>query len=78
MDTETLHKKINEHYQLGDGSIQDIARTYRLEVDEVLHILKLDDILEVESVGDMVDASEVDPGTVINRGKKQRAKFTTN
>lgn len=75
---EELRKKVNEHYQLGQGSIQDIARVYRLDVNDVLDALKLNDVLEVESVGDMVDESEVDPGTVINHGKRHRARYSTN
>lgn len=77
MDAET-RKKIQEHYQLGQGSIQDLARVYRVEVSAVLDVLGLNDLLEVESVGDLVDASEVDPNTTINSGKIHKAKFTTN
>lgn len=77
MDTE-LRKKINEHYQLGQGSIQDIARVYRLSVEEVLGVLGLNDLLEVESVGDLVDRSEVDVDTVISRSKKHKATYSTN
>ena len=76
MDAE-LRKKINEHYQLGQGSIQDIARVYHLEVNTVLEELGLTDMLEVESVGDLVDRSEVDPDVVLNPYKKHRAKYTT-
>ena len=77
MDAET-RKKIQEHYQLGQGSIQDIARVYRLDVSEVLDVIGQNELLEVESVGDLVDESELDPGTQINRGKRHRANFTTN
>lgn len=75
---DDLRKKLNEHYQLGQGSIQDLARVYRLDVNEVLDALGLHDMLTVESVGDLVDASELDPDTHINPYKRHRAKYTTN
>lgn len=77
MDDE-LKAKIKQHYNLGQGSIQDIARVYRLDVEEVLEVLGQDDLLQVESVGDLVDASEVDPGTILNSSKRHRVHFTTN
>lgn len=75
---EELHKKINEHYQLGQGSIQDIARVYNLSVEQVLEAIGQTEMLEVESVGDLVDARELEPGTPIVASKKHRAKYTTN
>lgn len=75
---EELRAKINEHYQLGQGSIQDIARVYRLDVADVLEVIGQTELLEVESVGDMVDAKELEPGTPIIHSKVHRANFTTN
>lgn len=77
MDKE-LHAKINEHYQLGQGSIQDIARVYKLEVADVLEAIGQTELLEVESVGDLVDARELEPGTQLVQSKIHRAHFTTN
>lgn len=75
---EELRKKINEHYQLGQGSIQDIARVYNLDVADVLEAIGQTELLEVESVGDLVDARELEPGTPLMASKKHRANFTTN
>ncbi len=76
MDDET-RKVINEQYQLGN-SIQTIARTHRYEVEEICDVLGLNDLLVVETVGDLVDSSELDPGTVISGSKKHRVPYSTN
>lgn len=74
---EELTKTINEQYQVGN-SIQAIARTHHIEVADVLKAIGQAEMLEVESVGDLVDSSEVDPYTTIKPFEKHRAKFTTN
>lgn len=70
--------KVYEHYQLGQGSIQDIARVYKLEVEEVLEVIGQMEVTTIDDVGDLVDSSELDPGTQVNTSKKHRAKYTTN
>jgi len=77
MDLE-LKKKINEHYQLGQGSIQDIARVYRLDVSEVLEAIGQSELNHVDAIGDLVDRSEAGSEAVISAGKKHDAVFTTN
>lgn len=78
MMDEELVAKIKQHYQLGQGSIQDIARVYRLTVDEVLRIIGQEEMLEVESIGDLIDEDEAGPNATINRSKIHRATYTTN
>lgn len=77
MDEQTV-SKIKAHYQKGEGSIQDLARIYRLEVDEVLDMLGLSDVKEVEGMGDLIGANEAGPEVVIKTSNRYKAKFTTN
>ena len=78
-DTMPEEEKIIWHYQHAEGSIQDIARVYRRSVDEVLHILGLDDMMEVQTQGDLIDQSEAGPEVRVNpNGNPARAKFTTD
>ena len=67
---EDTRTKILEHYQKGEGSIQDIARVYRVDVSEVLHIIGHDDLTAVTAQGDMIDASEAGPNAQMNYGKE--------
>lgn len=75
---EESKKKIREHYIRGQGSIQDIARVYRVEVDEVLNIIGLNDLSSVDAQGDLIDASEAGPGAEINHGKTFQVPYSTN
>lgn len=75
---EELKAKINNHYQLGQGSIQDIARVYRCTVEEVLDVLGLSDIKTVESAGDLIDQQEAGPGVVMKATTVHEARFSTN
>lgn len=78
MDDE-LKKKINDHYQKAEGSIQDIARVYRLSVDEVLRALGMDDMLTTQSVGDLIDQDEAGFDTVLNpHGQTHKVPYTTD
>lgn len=54
-------KEIKAHYQAGRGSIQDYARIYRLDMDEVLHIIGEEHLATVEFGGDQVDEAELGP-----------------
>jgi hypothetical protein len=75
---EQLVSKIKAHYQKGEGSIQDLARIYRLDVDEVLDILGLSDVKEVEGMGDLIGTDEAGPDVVVRASNKYKARFTTN
>lgn len=69
---EDLQAKIIDHYQHGQGSIQDIARVYNVPVYKVMDICGMGDLQEVEMIGDQVDQSElgrsdtVKPGEIVN------------
>lgn len=76
--SEETKAAVKQHYQLGQGSIQDIARVYRLTVEEVLEVLGLSDVMEVETSGDLIDQTEAGPEVQLKASNKFRAKFTTN
>lgn len=75
MDSE-LKKKIVRHYQNGEGSIQDIARVYRLTVQEVLDAIGEGDLTTVHTGGDLIDASEAGPGASMNYGQDFSVPFS--
>lgn len=77
LDEET-RAKIYDHYQKGQGSIQDIARVYRVTVAEVLQIIGQDELLSVEVPGDMIDPSEAGPNVKLNYGEQFNVPFTTD
>jgi hypothetical protein len=65
LDDETK-KKILEHYQKGQGSIQDLARIYRVSVEQILDLTDNSELKQVTTTGDLVDASEAGPGAQLN------------
>ena len=74
-----IEERVTYRYQHGQGSIQDIARVYRIDVDQVLTILGLNDMIEVQTQGDLIDQSEAGPETRLNpRGNPAKANYTTN
>lgn len=76
LDDDTI-KKIQDHYQKGQGSIQDIARVYRVTVETVLHHIGMDDMTSVAFIGDQIDAE--DAGTApLNQGETRRVTYSTN
>lgn len=75
---DKLKKTINDHYQKGQGSIQDIARVYRLSVDEVLQALGMEDMLTIQTSGDLVDQQEVGINTTLNTGEVHKINYTTD
>lgn len=77
IDDETK-KKVIGHYQRGQGSIQDIARVYRLEVTQVLDILGIKDLSTINIQGDMITPDEAGPGADMNYGKDYPVPYTTN
>lgn len=79
-DTLPTEERIKYHYEHGQGSIQDIARSYRVPVEDVLHIIGQDEMLSVPLGGDQVDADDVNrvPGMSYNYGTTQRVTYTTD
>lgn len=74
-----IDEKIVYRYNHAQGSIQDIARVYHKSVEEVLHIVGLDDMSEIQTQGDLIDQAEAGPLTQVSHlGRPARAKFTTD
>lgn len=65
-------------YEHGRGSMQDYARIYRYSMDEILTILGHNDLKTVQTQGDLVDESELMPGTSINPGDLHRVNYNTD
>lgn len=74
MDEETK-KKIYGHYQRGEGSLQDIARIYRVSVDQVLEIIGAPELSSVAVPGDLIDVTEAGSGADMNYGKEFKVPF---
>ena len=74
---EEANKEIRQHYQTGN-SIQAIARSYRVSVEEVLRIIDQEELATVELVGDQISPDEVGPNATFNPPQKQRATFSTD
>lgn len=75
MDEETA-RQIKDHYIHGRGSIQDLARIYRLSVEEVLNLIGEGSSARVYTQGDMIDQNEAGPGVQLNHGKEFNVPFT--
>lgn len=75
---EQLKKKIIDHYQKGEGSIQDIARVYRVSMDEVLDVLDLNDIKTVTTRGDLIDQEEAGMDVQLVPQKTFKVPYTTD
>lgn len=74
-----IEERVNYRYQHAQGSIQDIARVYRLSVDEVLQMLGMSDMIEIQTQGDMIDQAEAGPLTQVSPfGKPAKANYTTD
>lgn len=78
LDAMSVSERVTYRYQHGQGSIQDIARWDRLSVDEVLTILHMDDLKTVQTQGDLVDSSELMPGTPVNHGDQFRVNYSND
>lgn len=76
--TEELKAKINDHYQKGQGTIQDIARVYGVTVADVLQAIGQGHLASVSTQGDMISESEAGPGATMNYGKQFIVPFTTD
>lgn len=77
MDDE-LQKKILGHYQRGEGSIQDIARVYRVTVQEVLEVIGEGSMGKITMGGDLIDASEAGPTAQMNYGQEIHVPFNVD
>ncbi len=78
-----IEDQVKYYYSHGNKSglapsIQDIARYFRLEVEEVLTILEMDDLKSVETSGDLIDTSEAGPGAYLNPGTLHDVKYSKN
>lgn len=78
MINEEDKAKIKNHYQLGQGSIQDLARTYRYSMDDILELLGLSDLSSIETSGDLIDQEEAGPEAVLKVSNKFKQKYTLN
>lgn len=61
---EATKKKIADHYMKGEGSIQAIAREYRVTVETVLEITGNSDLSSVYAVGDQIDQEDAGNATL--------------
>lgn len=75
---DTTRKKIWEHYQKGQGSLQDLARIYKVSVPEVLEIIGHSELASVQAPGDMIDATEAGPGAEMNYGREIHIPFSVD
>lgn len=76
LDKDTI-QKIKDHYIKGEGSIQGIARTYRVSVETVLHIIGQDDLTQVHFIGDQIDQTEAG-NAPLNGPQSYRQNYDTN
>lgn len=74
--TEALKKDIKKEYDNGSYSPLQLAYKFNVEVDQVLESIDQADLNEVHLSGDQID--DAGPGVEINRGSKQKVKFTKN
>lgn len=72
---EQTAKEIKGWYIKGKGSIQDLARIYRVTVEEVLELIGESGLGTVTTQGDMVDPSEAGPGVQLEHGKDFKVPF---
>lgn len=74
MDDSTREKIIG-HYQRGQGSIQDIARVYRVTVPQVLEVIGQGHLSKVTMGGDLIDQSEAG-NAPLNYGEEVPVPFS--
>jgi hypothetical protein len=75
---EITKKKVLAHYQKGEGSIQDIARVYKIEVSEILDLIGASELKTVTIGGDTIGAEEAGSGAKMNYGEEKEIRYTTN
>lgn len=76
--TEKEKKEIIRAYQTSGRSIQDIARIFRVSVEEVLELIGESRAASVESTGDLVDQAEAGPNATLKTSEKIKVPFSTN
>lgn len=78
--SEKEQQEIRDFYARGKGSIQDYARIYRLDVNEVLDIVNEPHLKTVHIGGDLIDDEELGPAGRGNRnyGEDVGVPYTTN
>ena len=73
---QELKDKIRDHYEKGQGSLQDYARIYHVPMEEVLKITGNTHLAEVEMIGDQVDQEELGPrGGTVEPGQIVKVPF---
>lgn len=73
-----LQQVITNHYQGGYHSIQTLARTYNVSVDDVLEIVGEGTLSTVQIPGDLIDQSEAGPGAEMNYGRNVKVPFSVD
>jgi hypothetical protein len=75
---QEIKDKIRAHYDAGQGSLQDYARVYKVDMATVLEVCGETDLGQVEMIGDQVDQAEVGRGGTVNPGEIVDVPFTLN
>lgn len=75
---DVIKAKIKDHYNKGQGSIQDIARVYQITVEDVLEVIGQSEMTEVIMQGDLIDQSEAGPEVKVVAFKRERVPYSTN
>lgn len=73
----TREEEIIWLYQIGN-SPQAIARTFRIDVDEVLVLVGEGHISNITFVGDQIDSDEMGREATYNPGTEYKIPYTTN
>ncbi len=77
MDDKTK-KEIHDTYHNGAWSPLQLSYKFKVEIEEVYEAIGDPAMNEVTLVGDQIDADDAGPGAVINRGSKQKARYSKN
>lgn len=77
MDEKT-RAEIMHWYQVGTRSIQDIARIYKVSVDDVLEIIGERELSNVSMPGDLIDPSEAGPNADMNYGREVKVPYNVD
>ncbi len=65
-------------YQTSSNSIQEIARIFDADINEVLVLIGEGDLANVEMPGDMIDQAEAGPGAQLKGPQNVRVPFSKN
>lgn len=74
----SVEDRIRYHYQHAQGSIQDLSRIYKVDMDEVLRIIGEHQLSSVATQGDLIDQQEAGQDIEMNYGKDFKVPFSTN